>query len=245
MQQKGSSQSDRLPRYWGLIPAAGVGLRMGASLPKQFLKIKGKTLIEWTVLAFAKPERIDGLYIGVASVERYGEWIKSIHCKVLDVFQGGETRADTVLNGCRYILESGGAETDWLLVHDANRPLLTVADVDRLIDAVDDDQAGGIVSLPVFDTLKSGLDGHIEKTIDREQCYRAQTPQMFKLGLLHEALSRCLKDRVSITDESHAVELLGHHPRLVAGNAMNIKITTPSDLKLVETMIGNIGMEES
>ncbi len=210
---------------------------MGTRIPKQFLKIKGKTLIEWTIIALAKSEQIGGLYIGVTNMEQSGAWLKSIHPKVEGIFEGGETRFDTVLNGCRVLLESVGTEEDWLLVHDANRPLLTGTEVTRLIEAVGDDPSGGIVSLPVIDTLKSGTDSRIKTTLNREQCYRALTPQMFKLGLLYEALNQCEKNGVAVTDESQAMEHLGYQPKLVVGNTVNIKITTPADLKFAEAML--------
>ncbi len=227
-----------MPNYWGLIPAAGAGHRMGASIPKQYLKIKNKTLIEWTILALASHEKIDGLYIGLSGTDENSHWIRSVHPKVMEVFRGGNSRSETVQNGCRYLLENGLSLDDWLLVHDANRPLLTLDEVTRLIDAVGDDQNGGIVSLPVFDTLKSGAGGRIEKTMDRANCYRALTPQMFKLGLLHDALAHCKREGIEVTDESQAMERLGYRPKLVMGSATNIKITTPSDLKFAESIIG-------
>ena len=227
-----------MPKYWGIIPAAGVGRRMGGPVPKQFLKIKDKTIIEWTILALAQHERIDGLYIGLEKTDQYGDWIQSIHPKVLGVFEGGDSRSETVLNGISYLIGNGHSEGDWLLVHDANRPLLTQEEITRLIETVGDDENGGIVSLPVFDTLKSGTDGKIKSTVSREHCYRALTPQMFKIGLLHHALLRCKSQGVMVTDESQAIERLGHRPKLIPGSVTNIKITAPSDLKFAEAIIG-------
>ena len=211
---------------------------MGGSVPKQFLKIKDKTIIEWTILALAQHERIDGLYVGLEKTDQYGDWIKSIHPKVLGVFEGGVTRSETVLNGISYLIGDGCSEDDWLLVHDANRPLLTLEEITRLIESVGDDENGGIVSLPVFDTLKSGNDGKINSTVNREHCFRALTPQMFKLGLLHNALCRCESEGFVVTDESQAMERIGFHPKLIPGTVTNIKITAPTDLKFAEAVIG-------
>ncbi len=227
-----------MPKYWGIIPAAGIGRRMGGPVPKQFLKIKDKTIIEWTILALAQHEQVDGLYVGLEKTEQYADWIKSIHPKVLGVFEGGDTRSETVLNGISYLVGNGCSEDDWLLVHDANRPLLTMEEITRLIETVGDDENGGIVSLPVFDTLKSGTDGKINSTVNREHCFRALTPQMFKLGLLHKALLQCVSQGFMATDESQAMERLGHCPKLIPGSVTNIKITAPSDLRFAEAIIG-------
>lgn len=226
-----------MTRYWGLIPAAGVGQRMGASIPKQFLKIGGRTIIEWTVLALAKHKSIDGLYVGLSDTELYGKQIKSIHSKVIDVYCGSDSRAGTVLNGIEHLMEMGGSPEDWLLVHDANRPFLTSDEVTCLIASVGDDPNGGIVGYPVVDTLKLIQEGCIRETLDRINYCRALTPQMFKIGLLREALSQCVQQGIDVTDESQAMEKMGYRPKLVVGSSTNIKITTPADLKVAKAMI--------
>lgn len=226
-----------MTRYWGLIPAAGVGQRMGAAIPKQFLKIGDKTLIERTMLALAEHDRIEGLCVGLPDVEEYGEHIKSVHSKVMDVFCGSDTRSGTVLNGIQHLINLGCSTDDWLLVHDANRPFLTKDEVTHLIESVGDDENGGIVGLPVIDTLKLSKEGSICKTMNRENCYRALTPQMFKLGLLHDALSQCMQQGIVVTDESQAMEKMGFRPKMVVGSSTNIKITTPSDLEFAKVMV--------
>ncbi len=226
-----------MSQYWGLIPAAGIGQRMGSSVPKQFMKIGDKTLIEWTVHALAQHSQIDGIYVGLADIKANGSWVEEIHPKVLGVFQGGQSRSDTVLNGIRHLMSSNCSQEDWLLVHDSNRPLLTVEEVGHLIESVGNDPNGGIVSLPIFDTLKACEDGRITATLPRDHCFRALTPQMFKLGILQKALDQCASNEIATTDESQAMERLGYRPVLVPGSAMNIKITTPSDFRFAEAIL--------
>ena len=226
-----------MTRYWGLIPAAGIGQRMGSSVPKQFMKIGDRTLIEQTVSALAEHDTIDGLYVGLSDVEQYGESIKSIDSKVIDVFCGSDSRSGTVLNGIQHLIDAGCSKDDWLLVHDANRPFLTKDEVTRLIESVGDDPNGGIIGLPIIDTLKSGKEGWISETVNRDNYWRALTPQMFKLGLLQEALSRCVRQGIEVTDESQAMETMGYRPKIVVGSSTNIKITTPSDLEFAKAMI--------
>ena len=210
---------------------------MGSAVPKQFLHVGDKTIIEWTVLALAGNERIDGLYIGLSGNADRSQWINAIHAKIDGVFAGAQMRAGTVLNGLQHMLGQGCSADDWVLIHDANRPLLLQNDITQLIETVGDDENGGILSLPVHDTLKLGESGAICKTLDREDCFRALTPQMFKLGLLRDALSHAIENNLEITDESQAMEQAGFRPNLVVGSATNIKITTPSDLKFAEAIM--------
>ncbi len=210
---------------------------MGTSIPKQFLRLKEKTIIEWTIHSLGRVDQIDGIYIGLASSEEYGKWVESIDPKVSGVFIGGKTRSDTVINGIEYMLNRNCSNDDWVLVHDANRPLVTEDEIKRLIVAVGNNPNGGIVSLPIHDTLKSGENDSITGTLEREKCFRALTPQMFKLGILHKALSHCREDGIDITDESQAMEKLGYRPVLVPGSTTNLKVTTPADLTLAEAIL--------
>jgi 2-C-methyl-D-erythritol 4-phosphate cytidylyltransferase len=146
---------------------------------------------------------------------------------------GGATRADSVLNGLLAI-SAAVKPDDWVLVHDAARPCLSSAQLDRLIDQVGHDEVGGLLAVPVADTLKrSGPDGRIEATVPRERLWQAQTPQMFRYGLLREALGHSR----GVTDESAAVEALGHRPLLVAADASNLKVTYPADFALAEKIM--------
>ena len=216
---------------------------MGASVPKQFMKIGGRTIIEWTIQALARHDEIAGIYVGLADTKEHGNWIDTLP-KVWDVFAGGSTRSETVLNGIEHILKYDYPKEDWLVIHDANRPFITQDEITRLIECVGDDDNGGILSLPVVDTLKSGEADRISTTMSRENCYRALTPQMFKIGLLREALIHCAKNNIDATDESQAMEVLGYHPHLVPGNALNIKITTPTDLKFAEAILESEALPE-
>ena len=218
---------------------------MGSSVPKQFLKIGNKTIIEWTIHSLAQQSTIDGIYVGLAGTEEYGNWVESIHPKVCGVFIGGDSRADTVLNGIEFLLNSNCSEDDWLLVHDANRPLVTKDEISQLIELVGRDSNGGIVSLPIHDTLKSSENGRITGTMERNRCFRALTPQMFRLGLLHKALTHCISGDIDVTDESQAMELLGYHPILVPGSTTNLKVTTPADLALAKAILASNEFAES
>lgn len=210
---------------------------MGSPVPKQFMKIGDRTLIERTITALAEHDKIDGVYVGLPDVEQHGESMKSVHSKVIDVFRGADTRTGTVLNGCQYLIDCLISPHDWLLVHDANRPFLTKDEVSRLIESVGDDPNGGIVGLPVIDTLKLSKEGWISETVDRKNYWRALTPQMFRLGELHESLNQCVQQGIEVTDESQAMERMGFRPKIVVGSSTNIKITTPSDLEFAKAMI--------
>ncbi len=228
-------------RYWGLIPAAGTGQRFGSSTPKQFLNLAGKLVVEWSILALANHEKIDGVYIGLEENCVQSACLPQFHSKIAGTFSGGATRAQTVLNGVNYLLDNNGDIDDWVLVHDSNRPLLSNIDITNLISTVGDDIDGGIIGLPVHDTLKLESGGRIKNTLDRSQQYRALTPQMFRLGLLHDALVQCHSRRINVTDEAQAMELLGYHPLLVTGETSNIKITTPTDFKFAEALLTKKG----
>ena len=224
-------------RYWGLIPAAGLGTRMRSTVPKQFLKIGEKSIIEWTIDALAQNEKVDGLVVGLSDTDEHGAWIKSLHRKVLGIFQGGETRSQTVLNGIDCLLNNHVSENDWLLVHDANRPLVSQSEISKLIEEVNCDDDGGIISLPIHDTLKLGRQGRVVETQKRADRYRALTPQMFKLKQLQESLDHSIQNAVEVTDEAQAMEICGYKPKLVAGSALNIKITTLADLEFATMVI--------
>ena len=227
----------KLNRYWGLIPAAGIGQRMAASIPKQFMKLGEKTLLERTVESLASHEKIEGIYIGLSADCERSEWVKSLHPKVIDIYEGGASRAETVLNGTRYLLENGCSESDWILVHDSNRPFLSLDEISSLLSKVGEDLNGGILSEPIHDTVKLGSSSRISKTLPRGEIFRAQTPQMFKIGILNKALTNCLQSGIEVTDEAQAVELLGYHPILVRGSASNIKITTADDMNMAHAMV--------
>lgn len=222
------------PRYWAVIPAAGVGKRMQADRPKQYLRLLGKTVIEHTLDRFLNHPRIDGLVVAVSADDAYWPALSLPQTKPLFTVEGGAERCDTVLNALRFLSEQADAR-DWVLVHDAARPCLAREDLERLIDTVSEDPVGGILATPVRDTKKrADKDGRIQHTVDREDLWRALTPQMFRLGPLMGALEQALNEGAVITDEASAMEHIGERPLLVEGSANNIKVTQPEDLALAE-----------
>ncbi len=220
--------------YWAVIPAAGMGNRMGADRPKQYLSLGEKTVIEHTLERFASQPAISGI---VVALDRFDHYWASLHIvcdKPLKTVLGGAERCHSVLNSLEYLFSLVDS-IDWVLVHDAARPCLTSADLNKLIETLADDEVGGILGLPARDTIKrSGRDQRIEETVDRSALWHALTPQMFRIGVLTEALRRSIQDNYLVTDEASAVEHIGLRPRLVEGRADNIKITRPEDLALAQ-----------
>ena len=224
-----------MPKYLALVPAAGSGARFGAATPKQYLPLLERPLIHYAVAALCAHPKIDQVAVVVSPQDEWWEsfdWRGSSD-KLLVYRCGGMTRAESVRNGLK-ALGLMVSEGDWVLVHDAARPCLTGALIDALIETVGDDPVGGILATPLADTLKrANLDGRIVETVPREQLWQAQTPQMFRAGLLKRALDECL----SVTDEASAVESLGLQPRLVASDTRNFKVTLPPDLAMAEKIL--------
>ena len=229
------------PRYFALIPAAGSGTRMGAGTPKQYAPLAGKPLLQHAVQLLCAHPRIEQVFVVLSpGDERFGacDW-SACGDRISALFCGGETRAASVFNGLLAANDAIGA-TDWVLVHDAARPCLRTGDVDRLIAEVGDSEVGGLLGVPVADTLKrANADREAVHTEAREHLWRAQTPQMFRYRVLIEALRRA--DIAAVTDESSAVEQTGARPKLVPGSATNLKVTYPEDLALAELILKNRG----
>lgn len=219
-------------KYWAVIPAAGVGKRMKAYRPKQYLRLGERTVLEQTIAIFDRHPRIVGIVVIVTEGDPYWAELQVETGVPLHVASGGSERCHSVLNGLELLQRLAGND-DWVLVHDAARPCLRSSDIDHLIDAVQGEEAGGILAVPVRDTMKrdNGA-GHIARTEEREGMWHALTPQMFSLGRLRRALQQALADGFEVTDEASAMEHLGMQPRLVEGHADNIKITRPEDLAL-------------
>ncbi|MDH5342364.1 MAG: 2-C-methyl-D-erythritol 4-phosphate cytidylyltransferase [Betaproteobacteria bacterium] len=230
-----------MPRYMALIPAAGSGSRMGAATPKQYAQLAGKPLIQHAVQRLCAHPQIAEVFVVLAPGDkRFGTCDWSV-CgdKLTALFCGGETRAATVYNG---LLAANDAidGADWVLVHDAARPCLQSTDIDRLIAEVGDDDVGGLLAVPVADTLKrANAVGEVMQTEARENLWRAQTPQMFRYRVLLEALRRA--DIAAVTDEASAVEQTGARPRLVRGSSGNLKVTYPEDMALAELILKAAG----
>jgi len=227
--------------YFALVPAAGSGSRFGAMQPKQYELIGGRPMLEHTVRALASQRGIKCVFVvlapGDAQFSRCG-WLGH-PAQVVPLYCGGPTRASSVFNALMAIRDLVD-DDDWILVHDAARPCVSRAELDRLLGSLEDDEVGGLLALPVADTLKRGdVRDRVVATEPREGLWRALTPQMFRYRLLVEALHRAKS--VSITDEASAIERLGLQPRLVAGAATNIKVTYAEDIALAAAILAQRG----
>ncbi len=220
------------PRLYALVPCAGVGTRSGQDGPKQYAPLAGRSLVAHTLAALAQVTRLTSTLVVLSPEDRVFEthapgfagWVAR---------NGGATRAQTVANGLADLVERGARAHDWVLVHDAARCLVRAEWIDALIDACLDDAVGGLLALPLADTLKAERDGRAVSTIERAAKWQAQTPQMFRLGTLQDALAATAQ----VTDEASAIEAAGLAPRLVACSMENFKITWPADFDLAERLL--------
>jgi 2-C-methyl-D-erythritol 4-phosphate cytidylyltransferase len=222
-----------MARNFVLIPAAGSGSRMGSSLPKQYLPLLGKPLIHHTLSVFCAHPAVERVVVVLSRDDAH--WPGYGHAKVKVLRCGGATRAETVLNGLN-IMADEVATDDWVLVHDAARPCLSPELLDKLLTELADDAVGGLLAVPVADTLKrEDKHGRVDYTEPRAGLWRAQTPQMFRYGLLRQALQAI--GTATPTDEAQAVEFLGYAPKLVLGDGHNLKVTYPEDLMMAELIL--------
>ncbi len=234
------------PRFFAVVPAAGVGARVGAALPKQYLRIGDRTLLEWAVGALLAADWIERVIVVTAPGDSRAEALldalfnAETHRRtratrrVLAVDAGGPTRRDSVLGGLDALAESAD-DDDFILVHDAARPGLSGTALARLREELIDDPVGGLLALPVADTVKqAGALRSVERTVAREGLWLAQTPQMFRFGLLRSALAR----HREVTDEAAAIEADGAIARLVEGEVRNFKVTTAGDLAMMAAVLG-------
>lgn len=221
-----------LPAFWAVIPAAGVGARMAADRPKQYLMLGGRTILEHSLDCFLGHPRLKGVVVSLAVDDPYWPDLPSAGNELIQRVAGGRERADSVLNALLHLHAQGADDDDWVLVHDAARPNLARSDLDKLLGQLADDPVGGLLAVPARDTLKrADADGRVQQTVDRSTIWQAFTPQMFRLGALHRALADSLVAGVAITDEASAIEWAGQAPRLVEGRADNLKVTRPEDLE--------------
>lgn len=222
----------RLPA-WAIIPASGIGQRMQAELPKQYLKLTDKTIIEHTLDRILSHSLIAGAVIVLNSHDRHWPKVNYLSSKPIIFATGGEQRQDSVYNGLQ-ALRSQLQQDCYVLVHDAVRPLVSHCDISALIEAAQQHDDGALLAAPVADTLKQQDDnGNIDQTISRSRLWRAFTPQIFRASLLSKALEHAKENSChDITDDASAIEAIGLKPRLVMGSVENIKITLPEDLKL-------------
>ncbi|MCQ4270846.1 2-C-methyl-D-erythritol 4-phosphate cytidylyltransferase [Pseudomonas kuykendallii] len=220
------------PHFWAVIPAAGVGARMRADRPKQYLPLGGRTLLEHTLDCFLDHPGLRGLVLALGRDDPYWPTLACADDPRIQRADGGAERADSVLNALVKLEALGASVDDWVLVHDAARPNLARSDLDRLLGELADDPVGGLLAVPSRDTVKlAGVDGKVARTLDRQLIWLAFTPQMFRLGALRQALEQGLASGAAITDEASAMELAGAAPRLIEGRADNLKVTRPEDLE--------------
>ena len=223
-------------RIWYVIAAAGRATRFGGPVPKPYLRIAGATLLEHCLRALAALPGIAGGAVVLATGDRRYERLPTALRRRVVAVEGGESRAESVLNGLQSLITA--ATDDWVLVHDAARPCLPGKDLRALVATCRRDPVGGLLAAPVADTVKQADDdGRSLRTLPRDRLWRAQTPQMFRYGLLVSALSQALAAGFEPTDEAAAVEKQGLRPRLVEGSPLNIKVTRPADLALAEAAL--------
>jgi 2-C-methyl-D-erythritol 4-phosphate cytidylyltransferase len=248
--QPAENNLEKNTKLWVLIPCGGSGSRaltQPSDIPKQYRVIAGKAMVMHTLAAFEQVKRFAGGLVVIAKEDDQLQELLKVNINTIFSIapKAGNTRAKTVFNGLKALLLQGAAATDWVLVHDAARCLITPEQINALIDACLDDDSdgavGGLLALPLPDTLKSEQAGRVAATLGRSDKWLAQTPQMFRIGALIDALSAAgdLSDASNalITDESSAMERLGHAPKLVRGSAQNFKVTYPEDFALAEAVL--------
>jgi len=231
-----------------LLPTAGSGSRLGGDLPKQFQTLAGKPMLAYAIEAFQNTPEIHSIWVGINPHFAHNPILNQLkqNTKSLAFLPtGGTTRQETVKNTLEAMLQGGVAEDDWVLVHDAARPGITTDLIQKLIKAVVENNSGGLLALPVADTLKradlssvvASQYAKAETTISRNHLWQAQTPQMFALKTLHDALEEAIRNEADVTDEASAMELLGEKPLLIEGATRNFKVTHPADWDLMQSVL--------
>ena len=226
-----------MSKFFALIPAAGSGSRMGDELPKQYLPLDNKPMIYYALKILCKTPQISRVFVVLAPYDHYWaqyDWSEFSE-KLVVLNCGGATRAESVVNGLAASQHECTVDpNDWILVHDAARPCLSLSQLEKLINALENDEVGGLLAIPVADTLKrSDTEARVQHTESRENLWQAQTPQMFRYDLL----TRALENTTKITDDASAIEALGYQPKLVHSDATNFKVTYPEDLALAELIL--------
>ena len=222
-------------RIFALVAAAGTGTRLGEALPKQYLDLNGRPMIYHALAALAAVSRVEKIFVVLSPMDmHWSQWMASVApSRVATLPVGGASRAASVANG----LAALGAELDaddWVMVHDAARPCIRAELVEQFIDELENDPIGGLLALPLADTIKlADSELRVEKTLSRENIWRAQTPQMFR----YNALKRALAVKPDATDEAEAIEALGHQPKLVLGDGANLKVTFAADMELARFLL--------
>jgi 2-C-methyl-D-erythritol 4-phosphate cytidylyltransferase len=227
------------PRIWAVVPAAGIGRRMGSQIPKQYLKALDYTVIEYTLRKLAAVPQVTEIIVSISENDHWWQALNLDFKKTVRTVVGGDERIHSVLNAVESI-EQDLTSQDWIMVHDAARPCVSLLDIQKLIAAVESHPCGGILATPIHDTVKraSVESDSIDATVERNRLWRALTPQLFRAPLLLKGLRAGIRRVNEITDEASAMELLGYHPQLIEGRSSNIKITQTEDLQLAEFYLG-------
>lgn len=224
-------------RRWAIVPAAGQGSRFGAEKPKQYTTLLGRPIVSWTLASLLAEPSLAGVMVPLSPGDDHWATVPEASDPRVRQCRGGERREQSVANALE-ALEGAAADTDWVLVHDAARPCLRTDDLQALFLELGDDSVGGLLAVPVSDTLKRGDDSdRVDATVPRDGLWRALTPQMFRYGLLRRALALCLERGRTVTDEAAAIECLGLQPKLVRGHSDNIKVTNPEDAVLAAAIL--------
>ena len=220
--------------FWAVIPAAGIGKRMGSEIPKQYLELQGRAIILHTLDRLLAHSSVKGAIVALSRHDGWWENLAPRFDKPVTRVEGGIERCHSVLNAL-HELSATAADEDWVLVHDAARPCLAQSDLDKLLTTLAEDEVGGLLAVPVRDTMKRAeTGGRVIDTVERDNLWHALTPQMFRLGMLRNSLERALEDEQLVTDEASAMEYAGYQPLLVEGSAGNIKVTRAEDLALAD-----------
>lgn len=222
-----------IDKLWAVVPAAGAGRRMSTNIPKQYLRLGEKTVLEHTLDTLLACPQLAGVVVVLSADDGYWPGLRDRYFNArLEVVTGGAERCHSVLNGLVHLAGRANAD-DWVLVHDAARPCVQLSDIEKLIETLAATTDGGLLGVPVADTMKQ-VDGNdrVTATVARDGLWHAYTPQMFRLGRLQTALQYAIDNDLLVTDEASAMELAGYLPRMVQGQRDNIKITVPSDLEL-------------
>lgn len=219
-------------KYFLVVPASGIGQRMNSKIPKQYLKLEnGLSILDQCLASTLSSEFISGFIVALDKKDKlFKSSVFAAHEKLISIVNGGKERFHSVQSALSELSQIAKPD-DWVLVHDAVRPCIKKDDIHKLIEEVGDDKVGGILADKVVDTVKQNSNGLVS-TIDRKKLHLAQTPQMFRFGILKEAIEKAIKLNIHVTDESEALECLGYSIRIVDGSSSNIKITTQEDLEL-------------
>lgn len=226
-----------IPRYWCVLPAAGMGLRMQHGIPKAYLPFLGKTIIEHTLARLLAVPQLEKIIVVISHQDTFAHSLTIMEHPKIEIALGGSARCHSVLNGLD-LLSRYADERDWVLVHDVARPCVSLKDIEKLMRACADHPVGGLLACPMVETIKqTNAAMQVIRTLDRTCLWRAQTPQCFRFGLLHRAMQQAIEQNQLVTDESSAIELLGDEPFILEGTNENIKITYPEDLLLAENIL--------